>query len=430
MELRDYQVKAIEDCRAAYLRGFRSVLLVVPTGAGKTVIGSQVVAGAVARGRRVLWLAGRRELVDQAAARLPGHVGVIMAGRELDLEAPVQVASIDTLVGRELAPVDLVVYDEAHHAVAATSRRVLEAHPGAWVLGLTATPARGDGAALGDVFDALVLGPTVRQLQALGHLVPCEVIAPARTYRSLSEDPVRAWQRLAEGRPGFAFHATVDASRAFVEQLHAEGVTAAHVDSETPAAIRAAAVEAFRAREVECLSSVHVFTEGVDVPAASVCLLARGCGNAATYLQMVGRVLRPYPGKHTARIIDLRGMVHAHGLPDDDREWSLEGKQGQARATDRQPIRQCAECGYTWRAAGPGEACAHCGYREQVVEQGVEQRAMAQVTAVRREAPKYPNASEHHKRLSYQSLRELARQRGYKPGWVRYRMHALYGGEW
>jgi DNA repair protein RadD len=430
MELRDYQVKAIEDCRAAYLRGSRSVLLVVPTGAGKTVIGSQVVAGAVARGRRVLWLAGRRELVDQAAARLPGHVGVIMAGRELDLEAPVQVASIDTLVGRELKPVDLVVYDEAHHAVAATSRRVLEAHPGAWVLGLTATPARGDGAALGDVFDALVLGPSVRQLQALGHLVPCEVIAPARTYRSLSEDPVRAWQRLGEGRPGFAFHATVDASRAFIEQLHAEGVTAAHVDSETPAAIRAAAVEAFRARDVECLSSVHVFTEGVDVPAASVCLLARGCGNAATYLQMVGRVLRPYPGKHTARIIDLRGMVHAHGLPDDDREWSLEGKQGQARANDRQPIKQCAECGYTWRAAGPGEACAHCGYREQVVEQGVEVRAMAQVTAVRREGPKYPHASEHHKRLSYQGLRELARQRGYKPGWVRYRMRALYGGEW
>jgi superfamily II DNA or RNA helicase len=327
--------------------------------------------------------------------------------------------------------VDLVIYDEAHHAVAATSRTILARQKRAHVLGLTATPVRGDGAALGDVFDALVVGPTVRQLQDLGHLVPCEVMAPARAHRSLSEDPVRAWQRLGEGRQGFAFHATVEASQAFVAQLHAEGVTAAHVDAGTPLAVRAAAVEAFRRGEVECLSSVHVFTEGVDVPAASVCLLARGCGNAGTYLQMVGRVLRPHPGKHVARVVDLRGVVHDHGLPDDDREWSLEGTQGRvARAADRMRLRQCRECGYVWRPVGPGEACGKCGHRDQVLEQRVQRRAMGRVTEARREGPRYPDASRATQEAAYRRLQQTARERGYRPGWVRYRMRALYGGAW
>ena len=109
MQPRDYQLRAVEGCRAAYRRGTRAVLLVVPTGGGKTVIGSLVVEGALARGRRVLWLAGRRELVVQAAARLPGRVGVVMAGRPRDLDAPVQVASLDTVVGQDIAPVDLAL---------------------------------------------------------------------------------------------------------------------------------------------------------------------------------------------------------------------------------------------------------------------------------------------------------------------------------
>jgi DNA repair protein RadD len=429
MEPRDYQLQAVEGCRTAYRRGARAVLLVVPTGGGKTVIGSLVVEGALARGRRVLWLAGRRELVDQAAARLPGHVGVVMAGRQRDLDAPVQVASLDTVVGQDIAPVDLVVYDEAHHAVAATSRQVLERHPRAHVLGLTATPVRSDGVALGDVFGELVLGPSVRELIGAGHLVPCEVLAPARTHGTLSEDPVQAWLRYGEGRPGFAFHASVDASRAFVEGLHAEGVTAAHVDSSTPATVRARAVEAFRAGEVECLSSVHVFTEGVDVPRAAVCLLARGCGNAGTYLQMVGRVLRPYPGKDVARVVDLRGVVHEHGLPDDDRAWSLEGKQGQVRASDRQPLTQCQQCGYVWRWVAPGP-CERCGFRAVKPPQRVVQRDLARVEGAAPRPP--PRAGESHEQQlrRYALLQQEARARGYRMGWVRARMRYLYGGSW
>ena len=193
---------------------------------------------------------------------------------------------IDTLTARgELPEADLVVVDEAHHATATTWRHLLGRLPQARVLGLTATPVRHDGAALGDIFGRMVLGPSIAELTRMGHLVPCQVVAPARAGK-LAMEPVEAWLSRADGRPGFAFHRTVAESQRFVAQLLERGVAAAHVDGDTATSVRAAAVEAFRSGELECLSSVQVFTEGVDVPRASVALLARGCAHAGTYLQI------------------------------------------------------------------------------------------------------------------------------------------------
>jgi len=426
MEPRDYQLRAVEDCRREYARGARSVLLVVPTGGGKTVIGALVVAGALAKGKRVLWLAGRRELVDQAAARLPGRVGILMAGRPTDPGAPVQVGSIDTILNRDVPVVDLVVYDEAHHAVANTSRQVLARQGKAHLLGLTATPVRGDGAALGDIFDALVIGPTVRELVAQQHLVPVSVVAPKARYSTLSEDPVSAWRSRSEGRPGFAFHKTIAESRAFTERLNAEGVATAHVDGETPLAIREAAIRAFREGELECLSSVFVFTEGVDVPRASFCLLARGCDNPGTYLQMVGRVLRPHRGKHDALVVDLRGVVHDHGLPDDDRKWSLDGVQGQVtEAAKRMRLRQCIPCAYVWRPVETNEQCPRCGYQEEARPQHVVARSMG---AVRAHAPRWPNADKAQRDEYLRRLYAEARKMNYRRGWIEARMRWAFGG--
>jgi len=425
MEPRDYQLKAVADCRHAYAQGARAVLLVLPTGGGKTVIGSLVVAGALAKGKRVLWVACRRELVDQAAERLPAPCGYIMAGRAPDPSAPVQVASLDTVVSRELPPVDLVVYDEAHHAVAATSRSVLARLPRAALLGLTATPVRGDGAALGDVFNALVLGPSVRELTDAGHLVPVRVVRPGKRYGTLSDEPVRAWQVLGEGRPGFAFHRTIRDSRAFAEQLSAQGVVAAHVDGETKLQVRQAAVEAFRAGEVECLSSVNIFTEGVDVPRASFCLLARGCDSAGLYMQMVGRVLRPHRGKHDALVVDLKGVSHSHGLPDDDRVWSLEGEQGVvASSSDRIAARQCVPCGYYWRPLEPNELCPRCGHDAFKPEKVVERKLIE----ARKRAPFWPEAGDDQRKAYRAKLLEEAKRRRYRTGWVEARMRWAFGG--
>lgn len=428
MQPRPYQVKAVDDCRQAYRDGASAVLLVVPTGGGKTVIGSLVVGGAVARGLRVLWLAGRRELVDQAASRMPVPAGVVMAGRPEARGAPVQVASVDTLAERGAVPeADLVVYDEAHHVNAPTSRAVLAANPRAKVLGLTATPIRSDGTALGDVFERLVVGPSVRELIAEGHLVPCEVLAPPKKKQALAASPAEAWLRLAGGRPGFVFAATIAESRAVVEALRARGVQAAHVDGETPTREREATVEAFRAGRLTVLSSVYVFTEGVDVPRAEVCLLARGCGHAGTYLQMVGRVLRPAPGKASALLIDLMGSVHQHGLPDDDRVWSLEGEP--VRQAERAvAIAQCMACAATWRS-GTRRDCPRCGAELPAPEALEVAEDVLGSARVAMPAPTRPLASQAEKDRELQRLRALARQRGYKRAWVGMRYRAMFG-EW
>jgi len=422
VEPRDYQVKAVEDCRQAYRDGARSVLLVVPTGGGKTVIGSLVVAGAIAKGRRVLWLAGRRELVDQAASRMPVAAGVVMAGRALDIDAPIQVASIDTLAARgSIPPADLVVIDEAHHATAATWRAVIDAQPEAMILGLTATPVRSDGAALGDVFDALVLGPTIRRLIDDGHLVPTHVLGPETPGRALAMDPAAAWLRYGQGKPGFAFHRLVSESQAFVAQLVDRGIGAAHVDGNTPPKMREAAVAAFREGSIECLSSVGVFTEGVDVPRAEVCLLARGCDHAGLYLQMVGRVMRPYRGKHAATVVDLRGCFHRLGLPDVEREWSLSGVQGQPKG--QATLRQCPECGCVYEPGGKAE-CPRCGYIEKIEPQAIVER---EIKAAR--GPLKPNASVETIRSYRKMLEKTARERRYRSGWVHHRMVAVFGHE-
>ncbi len=429
MQLRAYQGQAIEDVRREFATGARAVLLVLPTGAGKTVVGVAMVQGALDRGLRVLWLAPRRELVDQAARRMPGRVGVVMAGRPADPGAPVQVASIDTLTCRgDMPPADLVIYDEAHHAAAVTHQQLLQAYPDARVVGLTATPQRSDGTALGDVFDRLAVGPSIADLTELGHLVPCDVLAPADAGETLAAEPVDAWIEHSGGRPGFLFAPTVAKSKEYAATLTERGVLAAHVDGNTAKKKRDWAVNAFRQGKIDVLSSVFVFTEGVDLPRASVCMLARGCGHVGTFLQMVGRSLRPAPGKERALLIDLVGAVHLHGLPEDDRVWSLEGQA--ARLSDRlPPVCQCLKCGAVFRP-NARRACPRCAWELPAPEAPkVEARPLQDLRERVRDRVFRPRASEEEKAKALRRLRETAQMRGYKPKWVGMRYRAQFG-EW
>lgn len=181
LALRPYQVDVIAELRRTIAGGDRRVLLVAPTGSGKTIIASAVVANAIAKGRRVLFLAHQRELIQQAAGKLweaaGVDAGIVMAGFETRPGQAVQVASIPTFWHRafrgrtmDKPEADLVVVDEAHHARARTYEQIVAAYPDACILGLTATPCRGDGRGLGNCFDALVECPSVQELIDLGVL--------------------------------------------------------------------------------------------------------------------------------------------------------------------------------------------------------------------------------------------------------------------
>ncbi len=416
IELRPYQQRAIEDVRRAYRRTKR-VLLVAPTGFGKTATASALIQWAVAKGRRVVFAVHRREIVRDTLRRLEGAgvpCGLVMAG-ERATDAPVQVCSVQTLVARDAAPpADLIVWDEAHHCAADTYREIAAQYPDAWHLGLTATPERADGAGLRDAFDQLVVGATVRELQEQGYLAECDVIAPAARMDALAMEPTAAWEKYAEGRPTVVFHRTVEESLRFARGL---GSACAHIDGSMLRAHRDAQLERFASDRVQVLSNVYVLTEGWDAPRAKVCILARGCGSAATYLQMVGRVLRRN-GDERALVVDLAGCTHDHGLPDEDRTFTLDGI-GRKPKSDREWISQCLACGFVTRGVSRGPACRKCGTAWPIVEpMRVE---AAEMTAVRSVVPRWKRDEE------LERLMRIARERGYKPGWASVRFKEQFG---
>jgi DNA repair protein RadD len=190
IDLRTYQALIVSEFERHVERGERSILLVAPTGSGKTVIGAAIINCAIALGHRVLVIAHRREIVAQTRDKLVANgvnPGIVLAGFEDQLRpyANVQIAGIQTLHARAIRsnrmPMPAATYlviDEAHHARASTYQKVLEAYPDAVVLGLTATPVRGDGRGLGNIFKTMIEAPQTTELIKLGHLVPTKVYAP------------------------------------------------------------------------------------------------------------------------------------------------------------------------------------------------------------------------------------------------------------
>jgi len=448
--LRHYQQKAYDEARQAHREGARSILMVAPTGAGKTRLGVEFVNGALRKEGNVIWLAHRGELLTQARERLLAEgidrVGLIAAGQR-PINARVQVASVQTLaarIGHGLPPASVVVFDEAHHFVAAQWGAVASAYKGSTILGLTATPERGDGKPLGDLFDYLVPVSSVRELQATvdprtgrAVLVPCVVWRPSTKTKTLSQDPVAAYLSRAPGERCFCFCANVKHAEATAKAFRDAGIHAATIHADTPWLLRKSRIEAFRSQSNSgmlaagtmekpplVLCNVYCLTEGVDVPEASVCIIARGCGHAGMYLQMVGRVLRSAAGKDRAVLIDLRGVSHKHRLPEADREWSLEGNPIQLAEAekDAKPI-ECKECGAefgSWAIARDGSRlCPNCG---------IEAPAQELPTIALRELHAAGTAADESTRLeALESLALQAVEKGYKPGWAAYEYKERFG---
>lgn len=320
-----------------------------------------------------------------------------------------------------------VLVHNCHHAVAETYAPILAALPTARVLGLTATPQRGDGKPLGDLFDDLVIGAQYSELLKAGHLVPCRVLRPEEHLGSdFARDPVEAWLEHAGTRQGFVFARSVEASRDIAKRLTAAGVPAANVDGGLTQRTREGRLEAFRRGEIRVLTNVHVLTEGVDIPQAEVCMLARSPNAAGTYLQMVGRVLRPAPGKTTAMLIDLPGASHVHGIPTADREYSLTGR---SIKTTGESLRVCPECGNTQPSAL--RECESCGFRWPRKEyQGPKIWNVALVEYIESmgdgTAASLATAPKDLKRAEWDRLLEVGERRGFGRAWAVKEWRALF----
>jgi DNA repair protein RadD len=448
--LRPYQVDGENKIRQSFAQGFKAPLYVLPTGGGKTVLFASIAQSADRRGKRVLILAHRVELVDQIVTALKQfdvNPDIIAAGYHNTTgrvtNRSVAVASVQTLIRRlDLYPAPtLIICDEAHHATLGnTWSDIMRKYPDARRLGVTATPVRLDGRGLASTFDHMILGPNVPELIAMGFLVRPRVFAPPGVDTSgltvrmgefnatqvedlmdvptITGDALSHYRKHADGLPGLAFCTSVQHAHHVAEQFRTAGVSAVALDGGTDKDVRRMAVQEFRDGKIKILASCDLFSEGFDVPGAHIGILLRPTASEGLFLQQVGRLLRPAPGKESAIILDHAGNTDRFGMPQDVREWEL--TTDVIRKKKAKPgIRVCPKC----FAASPARArlCGECGNvfevqaRQDVVEKDGELiEKTAEEVARRRERQAQGMTKE------LQELIAFGKRKGYAEGWAQH----------
>lgn len=439
--LRPYQELIVEQTRQHMLAGKRTILIQSPTGSGKTILTAHMLKTSAERGMSSFFTVHRRELVKQSIRAFDGvgvaH-GVVAAGFIDDPRHLVQVCSVGTLARRwqKLKRPKLVIWDEAHHIAAAGWSAIHAAMPDAFHIGLTATPERLDGRGLSKWFEVMVKGPSVAWLIENSYLCPYKLFAPtsvntsgmhtkmgdfarselvgAMDKPSITGDAVREYSLRAPGKRGVAFCVSVEHSKHVAAQFTAAGFKAEHVDGETPADQRDASIRRFERGETKILSNVDLFGEGFDLPALEVPILLRPTQSLALYLQQCGRGLRPAPGKAHATILDHAGNCARHGLPDEDREWTLEGRQRSSKKKDEvnAGVKICPSC---FAAQWPGRpACLYCSAVFELKPRQVDE-VEGDLTEVNKDTFKRRAVDkERHQAITFTELVELGKKRGYK----------------
>lgn len=451
--MRGYQAGMLERISGSYRTGHKAPLVQMATGAGKTPVLAEASRRAAARGKRILVVAHRRELIKQASRKLSdaglSH-GIIAPGFTATRDA-VQVGSVQTLAKRldRIGQFDLLVFDECHHASAGQWSALIAAQSGARLLGVTATPERLDGQGLGvghgGPFDDLLIGPSVAELIEGGFLVPAHILAPgeppdlsgirtrggdyaaealagAMGGATITGDAVEHYRRYADGLPAIAFCVTVQHAQNVAATFQKAGYRAVAASGDTPADKRDAAINGLGTGAVQVLCACDLISEGLDVPAVGAVILLRPTQSLGLHLQQVGRGLRPATGKSRLVVLDHAGNSLRHGLPDSPREWSLAGR----------PKKKGDVVPSTWRCfacfaiQGPKSACGSCGIARPAGEARELIQAEGDLVAVDPERVAHLRRTSLHELLagrpSRAELQEIARAKGYRPGWVHYQM--------
>lgn len=360
MNLRPYQQKLVSDIFQHWKNSRKRVLMQLPTGGGKTILFNHIAALAEKKGHRVLIVADRRELIMQAWNRLfqaSGiHAGIIMSGVTPAYHLPVQIASVQTLNRRSFPPdINLVIIDECRGSVAPTYAPIFGQYKDAFFLGVDATPIRTNGQGFDHIYQELVHGPSIKDMELAGALVPANVKVNPINQSSLSQvkmiggdydegqlarvmmgDGVMAGlvaskQKHAPGEKTICFAVNIEHSKAIVAKYNEAGIKALHVDGSFTIEDRNRAFKAFEHGDAEVLVNVGIATYGYDNPSITCVQLARPTKSLALYLQMVGRGARPFTSKDGLKKLSYTILDHAncrieHGAPNADRKWTLKGK--------------------------------------------------------------------------------------------------------
>lgn len=459
IELRPYQRSFIDELRNQIIGGQRRICGVAPCGAGKTIMMGWMIRKAVARGKRCLFFVHRNELIDQTAdtfRQLGIKFGIISSGYDTDYAAKVQIASVQTLIRRldKIAPPDLMICDECHHILAKSYKSIIDKFPSAILIGVTATPERTGGVRLNDVFTSMVQAPTVSELIAMGNLANFQYFAPVKDFdlsgvrvkfkeyvkadlaQTMMANPkivgdiVENYKRYADGLSTICYCVNVKHSQYVADKFKAAGISAAHVDGETPKPVRREIVNAFRAGKIQVLCNAELFGEGFDVPNVSAVILARPTMSLTLYIQQAMRCMRPDPDNpdKVAVIIDHVRNYIKFGLPDAPFKWSL--KPLNKPPAPPKDNKECPQCSAVIPALA--KICPHCKYvfttapRETKLDESVGDvtkvhDSRGDITSPppksKKKQPKEPSLENQ-----FEIYKHIARSKGFKPGWAAYQL--------
>ena len=426
MKLRPYQEDLIDKTRQA-LRRNKRVLMQAPTGAGKTAITVYMMSRAAEAGKTSVMAVHQNELLTQTSKALwAGKLehGMIASGRTRSYMAA-QVASVQTWVRRmdQYSEPDLIIIDECHRSAASTYQKILEEYPNAMVIGLTATPSRTDGKGLDGTYQELVQGPTIRQLIDAGYLCDYEIFAPPSPLDlsdvktkmgdfdkkqlehevdkpTITGDAVATYKKHANGKRAAVMCVSIRHAEHVMESYNAAGIPAEMLEGKMTNKEREAVINRLRSGETLVVTAVNLLIEGLDVPSLEVIQWLRPTQSLIVFMQGNGRGFRVSDGKEKLIILDQVGNWKRHGLPDDDREWTLEGrKKGKKRKEDDDAdvsIQQCKHCFHIFR---PGVAvCPSCGMPVEVrqkaeIEVVDGELERIDVTALRKQAKQEQGAA-------------------------------------
>ena len=479
---RDYQQELMDKVLSSFRAGKRSPLVVAATGAGKTVVFSAIASRAAAKGNKVLILAHRDTLIKQASGKLKdyevGH-GIIMASYTPDALAKVQVASVQTLVRRlgkmRFVP-DLIIIDEAHLSAAKSYLAILEHFSKALVIGFTGSPCRLDNKPLGKesggIYDDLIQAISIRQLIDRGFLVQptvfgaeealdlsgikksmgdynTEELAAVVDKPKITGDAVKQYQKICPGAPAVAWCVTVEHAQHVADAFNANGIKAVMLCGEHDTSYRDKTLKGLETGEVQVVTFVGILIEGVDCPAISAIILLRPTMSLASYLQVIGRGLRPYTlpsgeKKAVCYVLDHADLWRKHGFADEEREWDLNGEvKKKGKKKDKEPtvdLIQCrgcfavfsptaaAEAGQKHDLAGEkrGPCCPNCGKAIEVKVRKLEQvdGELTQITPEMVEAMRKDTRREQGSAQTLEDLKALGAKLGRSPKWAEHVFNA------
>lgn len=457
--LRPYQEHAEQQARIALAGGKRRIVLYLPTGGGKTLTATSIIQKANAKGRRVVFVANRKQLVAQTSAVLHSYGidhGILQAENTCRLHERVLVASIDTVHVRGLPDdVGLIIIDECHAVAGSQKYRTLLARYNLVpVVGLTATPfavgmAKHSPEIGGALFENLVVGATITELIEQGFLVDVDIFAPSEpdllrvksskgidgildyNQRDLEEasdkpeligDILTHWRKLANGKQTVVFATSIAHSKHIAETFNAAGVVAEHIDYHDDDETRAGILGRFAHGETTVLCNVGLLAEGWDCPSTEVMILARPTRSLIRYLQMVGRVLRPAPGKERALLLDHSGSTVRLGHPCDD--LPLELDDGKPKTAGKQPERKdplpkpCPKCHFV--KPPKVHACPSCGFAPE--RQSNVETIDGDLVKQERRKPITKDTKQH----VYSQLLFIERQRQYRHGWAANQYRSIF----